>query len=68
MRQSRYFRTSIALYINYIVHGIGVIILSQNSNALAQQWQTDIRGFSLVISMLGIGAYSINFSHGSFIR
>lgn len=55
--QKRYVPTALALYINYIVHGIGVIILSQNQNALIEAWDTDITGVGLVISMLGIGRF-----------
>ena len=55
MKENRYFLTAIGLYINYIVHGIGVIVISQNQNALMANWNTDIKGVGLVISMLGIG-------------
>ncbi|MEX2804777.1 MFS transporter [Streptococcus sp. H31] len=53
--EKKYFPTALALYINYIIHGIGVIIISQNTDALALQWRTDSAGVMTVVSMLGIG-------------
>ncbi|KAF1298469.1 MFS transporter [Enterococcus sp. JM4C] len=53
--KNRYMPTAIGLYMNYVVHGIGVIIISQNQNALMDQWDTDLMGIAKVISMLGIG-------------
>ncbi|MEQ9763992.1 MFS transporter [Streptococcus sp. ZJ151] len=50
-----YLPTALGLYINYIVHGIGVIIISQNKDALALQWNTNVTGVMTVVSMLGIG-------------
>lgn len=52
---NRYTKTGIALYINYIVHGMGVLILMQNVDALSLKWQTDVAGISSVVAMLGIG-------------
>lgn len=53
--KNQYLPTVIGMYINYIVHGIGVIIISQNQNALMDQWNTNLTGIGAVISMLGIG-------------
>ena len=53
--KNKYLPTAIGLYINYIIHGMGVIIISQNQNALMGQWDTDLMGIAKVISMLGIG-------------
>lgn len=53
--KNKYVPTALGLYINYIIHGMGVIIISQNSNALMAQWDTDLMGIAKVISMLGIG-------------
>ncbi|CRY54104.1 Inner membrane transport protein ydiM [Yersinia intermedia] len=58
MKQN-YIPTSIGLYINYLVHGMGVILISLNMPHLQQQWQTDAAGVSVVISSLGIGRLSI---------
>lgn len=62
--KNRYTPTLVGLYINYIVHGMGVIILSQNQNILAEEWGTDIAGVGAVISMLGIGHFFGNFITG----
>lgn len=53
--KNRYLPTALGMYFNYIIHGIGVIIISQNQNALMDQWNTDLTGIGAVISMLGIG-------------
>lgn len=53
--KNRYLPTAMGLYINYIVHGMGVIIISQNQNVLMKQWNTDLIGVASVISMLGVG-------------
>ncbi len=55
MNKNRYVPTALSMYLNYVVHGMGVIMLSQNQNALMAQWNTDLIGVSSVISMLGIG-------------
>jgi len=53
--KNKYMPTAISLYINYFVHGMGVIILAQNMDALGLQWGTDDLGVAIVISSLGIG-------------
>ncbi|MGX7091122.1 MFS transporter [Hutsoniella sourekii] len=55
MRNNRYLPTALSLYFNYIIHGIGVIIISQNQNVLMEQWNTDLQGVFSVIGWLGIG-------------
>jgi MFS family permease len=55
MKSNKYMPTAISLYINYFVHGMGVIILAQNMDALGLQWGTDDLGVAIVISSLGIG-------------
>ncbi|WP_145576700.1 MFS transporter [Yersinia alsatica] len=57
--KNNYIPTSIGLYINYLVHGMGVILISLNMPHLQQQWHTDAAGVSIVISSLGIGRLSI---------
>ncbi|MFE8145865.1 MFS transporter [Brenneria goodwinii] len=57
--KNNYIPTSVGLYINYLVHGMGVILISLNMPHLQQQWQTDAAGVSIVISSLGIGRLSI---------
>lgn len=46
---------SVSLYLNYFVHGIGLIILTQNMQALGQHWQAPLATVSYVISGIGIG-------------
>ncbi len=52
-----------SLYLNYFVHGIGVIILAQNMDALAARWGS-IADVAWVISMLGIGRLIVLFISG----
>jgi MFS family permease len=52
-----------SLYLNYFVHGIGVIILAQNMDALAARWGS-IADVAWVISMLGIGRLIVLFVSG----
>lgn len=53
--KNKYTPTALALYFNYFVHGMGVIILSQNAAALAKQWDTSQTAALAVVSALGIG-------------
>lgn len=48
-------RLSLSLYLNYFVHGIGLIILAQNMESLGKLWQTPLATVSYVISGVGIG-------------
>lgn len=57
--KNTYFSTAIGLYLNYLVHGMGVILMSLNMSSLEQQWQTNAAGVSIVISSLGIGRLSV---------
>lgn len=64
MEQSHSYRPlCLSLYLNYFVHGIGVIILAQNMDALAARWGT-IADVAWVISMLGIGRLIVLFVSG----
>lgn len=40
MKKNKYMMTAITLYINYFVHGMGILIISQNATSLAHQWGT----------------------------
>lgn len=53
----------LSMYLNYFVHGIGVLILAQNMDALAQRWGS-IADVAWVISMLGIGRLIVLFVSG----
>nr|VUD22509.1 inner membrane transport protein YdiM [Salmonella sp. NCTC 7297] len=57
--KNRYFSTAVGLYFNYLVHGMGVILMSLNMSSLEQQWHTTTAGVSIVISSLGIGRLSV---------
>ncbi|MBB1070043.1 MFS transporter [Limosilactobacillus sp. RRLNB_1_1] len=48
-------RLSLSLYMNYLIHGFGIIILAQNMVALGSTWQVPIKTVSFVISGIGIG-------------
>ncbi|MFC6165579.1 MFS transporter [Lactiplantibacillus dongliensis] len=55
---------SLSLYLNYFVHGIGLIILTQNMQALSQHWQTPIATVSYVVSGIGMGRLFAYFLFG----
>lgn len=57
-------RLSIALYLNYLVHGIGLIILTQNMQELGHFWNVPIATVSYVISGIGIGKLIAYFLFG----
>ncbi len=50
-----YRRLSFSLYLNYVVHGFGLLILAQNMTALSRAWNVPIAVVSYVISGVGIG-------------
>lgn len=50
-----YRRLSFSLYLNYVVHGFGLLILAQNMTALSHVWNVPIAVVSYVISGVGIG-------------
>lgn len=64
MPASRYF-TAFCLYLNYMVHGIGVLIISLNMHSLEVQWSTDAAGVSVVISSLGLGRFALLYIAGT---
>ncbi|EST10559.1 MFS transporter [Sporolactobacillus laevolacticus] len=53
--KNRYSLTALSLYINYLIHGVGLIILAQNMEFLAKQWHTSTLTAAIVVSALGIG-------------
>lgn len=63
--KNKYMPTAFSLYLNYFVHGFGVIILAQNMNFLAKQWGTTTAGVAIVISSLGIGRLIVLFASGA---
>lgn len=48
-------RLTLSLYMNYLVHGFGLIILAQNMVNLGGAWSVPIKTVSFVISGIGIG-------------
>lgn len=57
--EKSYYPTALGLYFNYLVHGMGVILMSLNMASLETLWQTNAAGVSIVISSLGIGRLSV---------
>lgn len=48
-------RLSFSLYLNYVVHGFGLLILAQNMSALTKAWNVPLAVVSYVMSGVGIG-------------
>lgn len=63
MGKKSYGPLSLSLYLNYFIHGMGVIILAQNMDILAERWGS-IADVTWVISMLGIGRLLVLFVSG----
>ena len=64
MEQTRSYRPlCLSLYLNYFVHGIGVLILTQNMDSLAARWGS-LADVMSVIGMLGIGRLIVLFVSG----
>lgn len=55
METSKRKRLTLGLYLNYFVHGIGLIILAQNMLELGKLWGQPLAVVSYVISGVGIG-------------
>ena len=53
--KNKYIPTAAGLYLNYLIHGMGVLLITLNMAHLQEQWGTDAAGVSIVISSLGIG-------------
>ena len=64
MSAKKYF-SAFFLYFNYLVHGIGVLVMSLNVHEFEAQWHTDAAGVSVVISSLGLGRLALLFLAGS---
>ncbi|GLB47486.1 MFS transporter [Philodulcilactobacillus myokoensis] len=48
-------RLSMSLFLNYFVHGMVLVVLTQNMMSLAHSWETTLSIVSYVISGIGIG-------------
>lgn len=64
MKKNKYNLTAFVIYMNYFVHGIQAIIISQNAASFATLWNTDKAGVMGVISAVGIGKFLILFFAG----
>ncbi|QAA21416.1 MFS transporter [Sporolactobacillus terrae] len=65
MNRSNKVRLSLILYLNYFVHGIGLIILTQNMKTLSGEWGTPLAVVSFAISGMGIGKLIAYYALGS---
>ncbi|MGM0122812.1 hypothetical protein IGI37_000178 [Enterococcus sp. AZ194] len=54
-QRNRYFPLLSSLYFNFIFQGMAAIILSQNMDALKEQWQASTTQVTLVMSAIGFG-------------
>ena len=55
MSRGEHLKTTICLYLNYLVHGMAIVILAQNMLVLGKAWHVGDAGVAYVISSLGIG-------------
>lgn len=55
VKPGNYRRLSFSLYLNYVVHGFGLLILAQNMTELSKSWNVPLAVVSYVISGVGIG-------------
>ncbi|WDF82992.1 MFS transporter [Lacticaseibacillus pabuli] len=62
--KSMQFRLSFSLYLNYFVHGIGLIIIAQNMQTLAHSWASPITTVAMVLSGVGLGRFPAYFIFG----
>ncbi|MCK8617626.1 MFS transporter [Fructobacillus sp. M158] len=58
------FRLKFSLFLNYFVHGCGLIILTQNLTQLASNWHSTLATASFVLSGIGIGRLAAYLSMG----
>ncbi|GAY76139.1 putative transport system permease protein [Sporolactobacillus inulinus] len=65
MDRSNKVKLSLILYLNYFVHGIGLIILTQNMKTLSGEWGTPLAVVSFAISGMGIGKLIAYYALGS---
>lgn len=65
MSRAERMKTTICLYLDYLIHGMAIVILAQNMAVLGRQWHVGDAGVSLVISSLGIGRLLVLYIAGS---
>ncbi|MQS52002.1 MFS transporter [Companilactobacillus mishanensis] len=52
------------LYLNYLIHGMAIVVLAQNMNVLGDQWHVSDAKVAMVISSLGIGRLLVLYFSG----
>lgn len=62
--RSSYLATALSLYVNFFVHGVGVIAIAQNMGYLMIRYGTDEAGIANVISGMGAGRFVSYFFTG----
>ncbi|ANZ60422.1 MFS transporter [Secundilactobacillus paracollinoides] len=62
--KNRALSTSAGMYLNYLIVGMSIIILPQNMDVLAKQWQTNLAGVAVVISAVGLGRVFVSLVSG----
>lgn len=55
MKKQNYAGVAASVYINFALVGMATIIISQYSSYFQQAWNTNVKGISLVLSIVGIG-------------
>lgn len=55
MKHKKYLPLAAGIYLNYAILGMATIIVSQYSNQFQALWNTDVKGISTVIAIIGIG-------------
>lgn len=55
MKKTSYVGMAAGSYFNFAILGIATIIISQYSNWFSETWNTDVKGVSFVLSMVGVG-------------
>lgn len=63
--KNKYLPAALSIYVNYIIIGVSVIVLSLNMDFLLAQWDTDRAGFGFVVSGIGIGKFAVLFIAGA---
>lgn len=64
LSRSMQLRLSLSLYLNYFVHGIGLIIIAQNMQALSKSWGSPVTTVAMVLSGVGLGRIPAYFLFG----
>ncbi|MCP0887251.1 MFS transporter [Ligilactobacillus sp. WILCCON 0076] len=55
MKKANYAGVAAGVYVNFAIVGMATIILSQYSAYFQKAWNTDVKGISTVLSVVGIG-------------